>query len=71
MQQHGMQILRETPEMMGTSVGMLRRASAILRVLVNVPHAYKVFSKHQQRLLQFTMSQLVWSFSAVLNCIGF
>lgn len=59
MQTHGMPALRDNPEMMGTSVGMLRRAAAMLRLLVKVPDAYRVYAKHQQRLLQFTMSQLM------------
>uniref|UniRef100_A0A1I7WX75 BAF250_C domain-containing protein n=1 Tax=Heterorhabditis bacteriophora TaxID=37862 RepID=A0A1I7WX75_HETBA len=59
MQTHGMPALRDNPEMMGTSVGMLRRAAAMLRLLVKVPSAHRVYAKHQQRLLQFTMSQLV------------
>lgn len=59
MQTHGMPALRDNPEMMGTSVGMLRRAAAMLRLLVKVPQAYRVYAKFQQRLLQFTMSQLV------------
>ncbi|VDO49793.1 unnamed protein product [Haemonchus placei] len=59
MQTHGMPALRDNPEMMGTSVGMLRRAAAMLRLLVKVPDAYRVYAKFQQRLLQFTMSQLM------------
>ncbi|KJH46687.1 hypothetical protein DICVIV_07251 [Dictyocaulus viviparus] len=59
MQTHGMPALRDNPEMMGTSVGMLRRAAAMLRLLVKVPNAYRVYAKFQQRLLQFTMSQLM------------
>ncbi|KAK6727735.1 hypothetical protein RB195_005426 [Necator americanus] len=59
MQTHGMPALRDNPEMMGTSVGMLRRAAAMLRLLVKVPEAYRVYAKFQQRLLQFTMSQLM------------
>ncbi|PIO74727.1 ARID/BRIGHT DNA binding domain protein [Teladorsagia circumcincta] len=59
MQTHGMPALRDNPEMMGTSVGMLRRAAAMLRLLVKVPDAYRVYAKYQQRLLQFTMSQLM------------
>ncbi|KHJ95455.1 hypothetical protein OESDEN_04602 [Oesophagostomum dentatum] len=59
MQTHGMPALRDNPEMMGTSVGMLRRAAAMLRLLVKVPEAYRVYAKYQQRLLQFTMSQLM------------
>lgn len=59
MQAHGMAALRDNPELMGTSVGMLRRAASMLRLLVKVPKAYKIYMKHQTRLLQFTMSQLV------------
>ena len=58
-QQHGMLALRENPELMGTSVGMLRKAAAIMLYLSRVPVCRKNFTKHQQRLLQFTMSQLV------------
>ncbi|WKX90631.1 hypothetical protein Q1695_009464 [Nippostrongylus brasiliensis] len=59
MQTHGMPALRDNPEMMGTSVGMLRRAAAMLRLLVKVPDAYRAYARFQQRLLQFTMSQLM------------
>ncbi|CAD6199593.1 unnamed protein product [Caenorhabditis auriculariae] len=59
MQTHGMAALRDSPEMMGTSVGMLRRAASMLRMLIKVPGAYKFYIKHQHRLLQFTMSQLM------------
>ncbi|EGT37977.1 hypothetical protein CAEBREN_07938 [Caenorhabditis brenneri] len=59
MQAHGMTALRDNPELMGTSVGMLRRAASMLRLLVKVPKAYKIYMKHQTRLLQFTMSQLM------------
>uniref|UniRef100_A0A1I7UY54 BAF250_C domain-containing protein n=1 Tax=Caenorhabditis tropicalis TaxID=1561998 RepID=A0A1I7UY54_9PELO len=59
MQAHGMAALRDNPELMGTSVGMLRRAASMLRLLVKVPKAYKIYMKHQTRLLQFTMSQLM------------
>ncbi|CAI4225260.1 unnamed protein product [Auanema sp. JU1783] len=59
MQNHGIAALRENPELMGTSVGMLRRAATILRNLIKVPEAYKYYLKHQQKLLQFTMSQLM------------
>lgn len=59
MQAHGMAALRDNPEMMGTSVGMLRRAASMIRLLVKVPQAYKIYLKHQTRLLQFTMSQLM------------
>lgn len=59
MSTHGMTTLRDNPELMGTSVGMLRRAACMLKQLVKVPNAHRVFLKHQQRLLQFTMSQLM------------
>ncbi|UMM13388.1 hypothetical protein L5515_001690 [Caenorhabditis briggsae] len=59
MQAHGMAALRDNPELMGTSVGMLRRAASMLRLLVKVPKSYKIYLKHQTRLLQFTMSQLM------------
>lgn len=58
-QTHGMQALRENPELMGTSVGMLRRAATVLQCLSKVPACRMKFFRHQQRLLQFTMSQLM------------
>lgn len=58
-QQHGMLALRENPELVGTSVGMLRKAAMIMLHLSRVPVCRKQFFKHQQLLLQFTMSQLV------------
>lgn len=36
MQSHGMGALRDNPEMMGTSVGMLRRAASIIKMLTKV-----------------------------------
>ncbi|CAJ0578245.1 unnamed protein product, partial [Mesorhabditis spiculigera] len=59
MQQHGMAALRGDPEMMGTSVGMLRRAASLLRQLSRAHNTSRLFAKHQNRLLQFTMSQLM------------
>lgn len=59
MQSHGMSALRDNPELMGTSVGMLRRAAAMLKLLCKVPEAARVFARHEHRLLQHTMSQLV------------
>ncbi|GMR54018.1 hypothetical protein PMAYCL1PPCAC_24213 [Pristionchus mayeri] len=59
MQSHGMGALRDNPEMMGTSVGMLRRAASIIKMLTKVSDAYKTYSKYQSKLIQFTMSQLM------------
>ncbi|VDN03513.1 unnamed protein product [Thelazia callipaeda] len=58
-QQHGIQALRDNPEMMGTSVPMLRRAASILQQLCKVPACRQHLFRHQQRLLQFTMSHLM------------
>ncbi|VDK83800.1 unnamed protein product [Litomosoides sigmodontis] len=58
-QQHGIQALRDNPEMMGTSVPMLRRAASILQQLCKVPTCRQHLIRHQQRLLQFTMSHLM------------
>ena len=33
---HGMPALRDNPELMGTSVGMLRRAATMLKLLTKV-----------------------------------
>ncbi|CAJ0927623.1 unnamed protein product, partial [Mesorhabditis belari] len=59
MQQHGMNALRSDPELMGTSVGMLRRSASLLRQLSRANESHRLFARHQNRLLQFTMSQLM------------
>ena len=56
---HGISMLQENPEMMGTSLDMLRRAATILKHLAEVPENRPLFSKHQQRLLQLVMSQIL------------
>lgn len=58
-QQRGMQALRENPELMGTSVGMLRRAANTLHCLAKVADNQPKFERYQSRLLNFTMSQLM------------
>lgn len=42
-----------------TSVGMLRRAAGILQCLARQATCRAPIGRHQQRLLQFTMSQLM------------
>lgn len=59
MQNHGMATLRDNPELMGTSIGMLRRAATLLKHFSKIPETRKVYLRNTARLLQFTMSQLV------------
>ncbi|OUC48204.1 ARID/BRIGHT DNA binding domain protein, partial [Trichinella nativa] len=56
---HGMPALRENPELMGTSVGMLRRAATTLLFMARIPACRARFAKHHIRLLHFTMSSLM------------
>ncbi|XP_071134837.1 trithorax group protein osa-like isoform X6 [Mytilus edulis] len=56
---HGINMLRDNPEMMGTSLDMLRRAATILLHMAMVPDNRQVFSHHQQRLLSLVMSQIL------------
>lgn len=49
---------------------MLRRSASILQLLSKVPACRKYFIRHQQRLLQFTMSHLVSSFGSLENVMG-
>ncbi|KHJ45631.1 ARID/BRIGHT DNA binding domain protein [Trichuris suis] len=58
-QLHGMQALRENPELMGTSVGMLRRAASTLLCMARIPACRHRFARHHIRLLNFTMSSLM------------
>uniref|UniRef100_A0A1I7ZRV3 BAF250_C domain-containing protein n=1 Tax=Steinernema glaseri TaxID=37863 RepID=A0A1I7ZRV3_9BILA len=57
--QQGMTALRDSPELMGTSVGMLRRAATLLHSFCRVEECRKLFIKQQQRLLALSMSQLM------------
>lgn len=56
---HGVSMLRDNPEMMGTSLDMLRRAAAMLRHMARVPENRTLFLHHQQRLLQLVMSHIL------------
>ena len=56
---HGVEMLRESPEMMGTSLGMLRRAATTLLHLAKLPENRSLFLHQQQRLLQLVMSQIL------------
>lgn len=56
---HGVNMLRDNPEMMGTSLDMLRRAANILLCLARVPENRPLFMQHQQRLLSLVMSQIL------------
>ena len=56
---NGVNTLRESPEMMGTSVDMLRRAAVILLHVAQVPENRALFLDQQQRLLSLTTSQIL------------
>jgi hypothetical protein len=58
-QKNGMQALRENPEQMGTSVGMLRRATQIMVHISRHDNCRRHFIKLQNRLLQFTVSHFM------------
>jgi AT-rich interactive domain-containing protein 1 len=55
----GISRLQENPEMMGTSLDMLRRTALILRSLAEVPENINLFQPHQHRLLHLVMSQIL------------
>lgn len=61
---HGINALRDNPEIMGTSLDMLRRAANILHNLALVPENRSFFTQHQQRLLSLVMSQILDQFVA-------
>lgn len=56
---HGIHMLRDSPELMGTSLDMLRRAASILVHLSRVPENRTLFLHHQSRLLSLVMSQIL------------
>jgi len=57
-QAQGVAMLRDNPEMMGTSVDMLRRAASVVRAVAEMAADCRssLFADHQQRLLQLSMS---------------
>ncbi|GIY39058.1 trithorax group protein osa [Caerostris darwini] len=55
----GINALRENPELMGTTLDMVRRAAGTLRCLAKVPSNRTLFLQHQQRLLALVMSQIL------------
>lgn len=56
-QAQGVAMLRDNPEMMGTSVDMLRRAANVVRAVAETADCRSsLFADHQQRLLQLSMS---------------
>lgn len=55
----GINALRENPELMGTTLDMVRRAAGTLRCLARVPTNRTLFLQHQQRLLALVMSQIL------------
>lgn len=67
-----MNALRENPEKIGTSVGMLRRATLIMLHIVRHEHCREFFVRYQNRLLQFTVSHFVglYNYSYMLMTVG-
>src|SRR5699024_4195791 len=55
----GYQALRENPELMGTTLDMIRRAAATLRYLARVQENRMLFVQYEQRLLALVMSQIM------------
>jgi len=58
-QQHGVNALRDNPDSMGTSLDMLRRAANTLHQLARHPDNRAMFVKHEERLLNLVMSQIL------------
>ncbi|CAG5128002.1 unnamed protein product [Candidula unifasciata] len=57
--QQGIEVLQVNPEVMGTSLDMLRRAASILLHMARVPDNHKLFVQQQNRLLNLVMSQIL------------
>merc|ERR1739842_140403 len=58
-QQHGVNALRDNPDSMGTSLDMMRRAASTLSNLSRHPDNIALFMRHEQRLLDLVMSQIL------------
>ncbi|XP_014219611.1 trithorax group protein osa-like [Copidosoma floridanum] len=57
--QHGIAALRDNPELMGTSLDMLRRAAGTLLNLSRHPDNRTLLLHHESRLLALVMSQIL------------
>ncbi|CAG2100121.1 unnamed protein product [Medioppia subpectinata] len=55
----GINALRENPELMGTTLDMVRRSASTLRCISRVPDNRQLFVQFQQRLLALVMSQIL------------
>lgn len=55
----GLAMLKGSPEMMGTSLDMLRRAASILCHMAEVPENKMIFARYHHRLLHLVMSQIM------------
>ncbi|XP_023225913.1 AT-rich interactive domain-containing protein 1B-like isoform X9 [Centruroides sculpturatus] len=55
----GINALRKNPELMGTTLDMVRRAAGTLRCLARIPENKPLFLQHHQRLLALVMSQIL------------
>jgi len=58
-QTHGINALRENPELMGTTLDMVRRAAICLRTISRIPENRPLFHIFQQRILNLVMSQIL------------
>jgi len=58
-QKHGVNALRDNPDSMGTSLDMMRRAGSTLSNLSRHPDNISLFMRHEQRLLDLVMSQIL------------
>lgn len=56
---HGINMLRENPEVMGTSLDMMRRAASTILCLAKIQKNRPLFIQHQSRLLTLVMSQIL------------
>ena len=58
-QKHGVNALRDNPDSMGTSLDMMRRAASTLSNLSRHQDNIGLFMRHEQRLLDLVMSQIL------------
>merc|ERR1712226_386916 len=58
-QRHGVNALRDNPDSMGTSLDMMRRAASTLSNISRHPDNIALFMRHEQRLLDMVMSQIL------------
>ena len=56
---HGSDMVRDNPDVMGTSLDMLKRAAIVLQQIAQVPQNQQLMARYQERLLALVISEVL------------